>query len=615
VAQPPTRDLTGAESDAPRTRIPIAAIAVVGFGSLVAVAVGVVLYLGISSAATNTRELLQSQGEAMIDIIERNIDSQLLPAVAQSRWISRSIEDASLDLSASDELDAFMFGSLAGTPQVSGIAIVDSDARSRRWGRELREFVDENWANRPGILTWLDVGAKQDGPSWRAPFWTDTLDTTVLLHDTPLRRNGQFIGMLGQVLPIADLSRQLLAVQARTAMVPFILYGRQRVLAHPQLLNWRPSAAAATQAPLPKLDEVGDAVLERIWSPNTKSVFMLRDIQRTSASGVQIGETFYVYLYREIHRYGDEPWIIGAYINTDVNGGAEFERLVSAVFVGVTVLILSVLIAGYAGTRLSKPIQVLSRAASIVELHGLDSVPQLAGSRIRELDDATRSFNQMVSGLRDRELVRQTLGRFVPETVAQSLLLDGGRLEAVQTEATVLFCDLQGFTALTELLGPSGIMSLLNEYFEEMVAILERHNGVVTQFQGDAILATFNVPSADPQHAANALRAALEMRRAVSEHRYGGQKVDNRIGVNTGSVVAGAVGAKGRLSYTVHGDAVNLAARLEALNKELGTRVLVSAHTASSVVGFHLRPVGETVARGQSTAVAMFELFDEPPTC
>ena len=136
-----------------------------------------------------------------------------------------------------------------------------------------------------------------------------------------------------------------------------------------------------------------------------------------------------------------------------------------------------------------------------------------------------------------------------------------------------------------------------------MVEILERHRGVVTQFQGDAILATFNVPVPDPAHAANALRAAMEMQDATRHREFAGQRIGSRIGINTGPLVAGAVGAKGRLSYTVHGDAVNLAARLEALNKELGTRILVSGATAEQVEGFDLEPMGEVGVRGQTERV------------
>jgi class 3 adenylate cyclase len=147
-----------------------------------------------------------------------------------------------------------------------------------------------------------------------------------------------------------------------------------------------------------------------------------------------------------------------------------------------------------------------------------------------------------------------------------------------------------------------------------MVEILERHRGVVTQFQGDAILATFNVPVRDPDHAANAVRAAIEMQRMVREHTFAGHRIEHRIGINTGPVVAGAVGAEGRLSYTVHGDTVNLASRLEALNKTYGSSVLMSNTTAAVLHDFPLDAVGEVMVRGQSRPVTLFALRLEAET-
>lgn len=141
-----------------------------------------------------------------------------------------------------------------------------------------------------------------------------------------------------------------------------------------------------------------------------------------------------------------------------------------------------------------------------------------------------------------------------------------------------------------------------------MVEILEQHGGVVTQFQGDAILATFNVPVSDPAHASHAVRAADAMLTSVAGSEYAGERLNIRIGINTGNVVAGAIGARGRLNYTVHGDAVNLAARLEAMNKEFGTRLLISDFTAAQLEGFELAAIGKTTARGQSQSLEVFTL-------
>jgi class 3 adenylate cyclase len=139
-----------------------------------------------------------------------------------------------------------------------------------------------------------------------------------------------------------------------------------------------------------------------------------------------------------------------------------------------------------------------------------------------------------------------------------------------------------------------------------VVAIIERHGGVITQFQGDAILAVFNLPLPDRDHAAQALRAALEIVRVCDEKSFAGVRARNRIGLTTGRVVAGAVGSSGRLSYTVHGNAVNLAARIEAANKDYGTRILLSEKTAERCPGFKLRKVADAEIRGYAEPVGLF---------
>ncbi len=611
-----------------RLRLPITAIAVVGLGALVALAVGVSLYLGLSSATENTRRLMTQRSEALVDDLERRIVSQLQPVARQARWAVEQIERGYVKLDDPRALNQFMHGALGALPQIEGIAITAPDGLSRGWKASSVQPLVEDWSGRPGIMAWLAAGASRTGSRWQAPVWTATLGTTILLLDTPIRVDGRFAGLFSQAVTISDLSRYIASVGAETGVIPFILHGRDHVLAHPLLISWTPSVTERDQ-PLVTVEALGDPVLERIRTPDHRDLYLLGGMAGASSSGVTVGDDYYVFLYRDIDRYGPEPWTIGAYVNTGTSDvgewlagivraalsgsfantgtseGDELERVIAAVLAGFAVLVLSVALAAWLGARASRPIRALAAAARSIETRGFDGAPPLPPSRVAELDDANRSFNRMVAGLKESELVRETLGRFVPTDVARTLLTEGGELSPRRSEATVLFCDLEGFTALTEDLGPDGIVELLNDYFEVMVGILERHRGVVTQFQGDAILATFNVPVPDPDHAANALRAAVEMQDAARRRVFAGQRIGNRIGIDTGRLVAGAVGAKGRLSYTVHGDAVNLAARLEALNKELGTRILVSGATAERVDGFDLEPMGEVGVRGRTGRVAI----------
>ena len=209
----------------------------------------------------------------------------------------------------------------------------------------------------------------------------------------------------------------------------------------------------------------------------------------------------------------------------------------------------------------------------------------------------------------EKRTLSEVFGRYVPPAVADALIDDKGMLEPVEREATILFLDIAGFTDLTEKAGPRGIVKILNDYFDDVARIISEHGGVITQFQGDAVLATFNVPLENPDHPARAVRAAT----AIQEATRADHDLTVRIGICTGPVIAGNVGGGGRQSYTVHGATVNLAARLEGLNKQYGTQILLSRATAERVErdgqtpgvpaigGF--RTVGKTEVRGFAESV------------
>ena len=587
-----------------RYRIPITAITVFGTSCLLALSIGIVLYLGFNQAAQSTRQLWADRAETLIDSMEQSLDARLGPIRDQANWVARDVTDLS-DLPSYDE---YMYGVLAATPQVAGVALIMPDGNARRWHRDERKAITEDWSDKPWITDYINLVKTAKSPVWREPIFTETVNSSTLLHDIPLHNaSGEFIGIFAQIVTVQELSAHLTRNYTDTGITPFVLYNRDYVLAHPAINT------GSLQQPLSSLDELGDLILKRIWAPDEESPFIEKNLQDTNASGIFWGEDYYLFLHRDITNFGPAPWTIGAYLNTSLRTNEDRKNILQALAVGLGVLVLSIIASILVGRMISTPVKEVVRAANAIDAGELDSIPPLGGSHIRELDDAGNAFNSMVSGLREREMIRETLGRFVPEKVASSLLAGGGDIPVQQTEATILFCDIEAFTALTEVLGPVKIVEVLNAFFSAMVDTLEQHGGVVTQFQGDAILATFNVPVTDDQHAHNAIQAALEMLSCVADSKFDGEKLNIRIGINTGSVVAGAIGAKGRLNYTVHGNAVNLAARLEALNKEYRTRLLVSESSAAQVDAFELTRVGEITARGQSKAIEIFTI-DLPTT-
>jgi adenylate cyclase len=224
---------------------------------------------------------------------------------------------------------------------------------------------------------------------------------------------------------------------------------------------------------------------------------------------------------------------------------------------------------------------------------------------------ARQTVRRQLEAERDMTAVSQMFGRFVPKAVVDSMIAGKGTLDPVERQATVLFTDLAGFTALTEARGPRAIVDILNAYFDAATEIIGKHNGVVTQFQGDAILAIFNVPFEDEQHAQLAFDAATDLLEMVQNKTFAGEDLAIRVGINTGPLIAGNVGGGGRQTYTVHGDAVNLAARLENLNKEYGTSLLISQSTADQLVNTDIQKIGETVVRGLSEPVGLFTCASE----
>lgn len=204
--------------------------------------------------------------------------------------------------------------------------------------------------------------------------------------------------------------------------------------------------------------------------------------------------------------------------------------------------------------------------------------------------------------------ISQLFGRFVPEAVATAMIRQEGTLDPVEREATVLLADVEGFTGLTETKGAEAIVDIFNAYFEAASEVIGKHNGVVTQFIGDAVLATFNVPATDPQHRQRGVDAAVDLLRLVRSSDFAGERLSIRVGVATGVVIAGNVGGGGRASYTVYGEAVNLAARLEALNKEQGTSILISGATAEGVAARQREKVGQTSVRGVRELVDIYTI-------
>ena len=238
--------------------------------------------------------------------------------------------------------------------------------------------------------------------------------------------------------------------------------------------------------------------------------------------------------------------------------------------------------------------------------------PVAAGSLALFFGTAYRYF---VEG-REKRQVARLFGRYVSKDVYSQLMAHPERAElgGARREMTVLFSDIRGFTSVTERGDPEELVGQLNEYFSRMVTIVFRNKGTVDKFVGDMVMALFSAPLDDPEHAENGVRTAIEMVQELADLNRGWAargmtQLDIGIGVNSGDMIAGNIGSSSIMSYTVIGDNVNLGARLESLNKDYRTSIIISEHTARRLQGrYALRPLGEVVVKGKSVPVGISEV-------
>ncbi|AFM12420.1 adenylate/guanylate cyclase domain-containing protein [Turneriella parva] len=278
-------------------------------------------------------------------------------------------------------------------------------------------------------------------------------------------------------------------------------------------------------------------------------------------------------------------------------------QITAALIAGIIILVALILVYFFAKT-ISEPVRELRDAAE--KIKSGDYHLRLTPRSGDEVGALTQSFNEMAVGLEEREKLKGALGKFVNPEIAEKAMKGELKLGGERRTATIFFSDIRSFTAISEQLQPEEVVEFLNAYMTIMVKIIGDHNGIVDKFIGDAIMAVWGVPESKGNDALNAVNATIEMRRALLEFNKGRGSAKKPIikigcGLNTGAVLAGQIGSEDRLDYTVIGDAVNLASRVETLNKPFGTDILISQDTYNVVKNdFDCEPMQKIKVKGKS---------------
>lgn len=281
------------------------------------------------------------------------------------------------------------------------------------------------------------------------------------------------------------------------------------------------------------------------------------------------------------------------------------------------VLLLSILAVWFFSKTVSRPVMALVDASHKIEKGAYDL--EIEATTQDELGLLTKSFAAMGRGLAERERIKETFGKFVNREIAEQALTGRLELGGVRRTATIFFSDIRSFTAISEKLAPEAVVEFLNEYMTRMVDCIEKTHGVVDKFIGDAIMGVWGAPVTQGSAAKDAylaIQAMLMMRSSLLEFNKGRGSADKPVirigcGLNTGPCLAGQIGSAQRMEYTVIGDAVNLASRIEALNKPFGTDILISENTLKLVADYVVvEPMPPIKVKGKEAPLQIYALIN-----
>jgi adenylate cyclase len=525
---------------------------------------------------------------------------------------------------------------------------VDADGQ---WHRRVFRWTDAGWKfdqefpwdnydprRRPFYRAGQDALTAGRPQAWTPTyqFWQDrpgdrlTIGVTCA---TPVTNSvGRLQGVWGVDLDTLSLCHDLEVINPEVPGYPFIVEegtnGTRRVIAHPDRSMVVDPGTGMLVGDVSQIrDEAVKAMLQ--WIPGRFATLASQPVHSTdplrlsevARDSVSARTRTFEFIFHGTNYMGGffiagpkERILIGMVIPKNEVMGRVNQNVVWFFATFAAVLAASVPGIYWLARRASRPLVELQREAHAVgRLELAPSDPPL--SRIREIRELGRAMALMKTNLR-------SFRKYVPADLVGDLVRSGreAMLGGERINATVYFSDIAGFTPVAEQLRPEEVVEHLGNYLQAMSDGVARHGGTVDKFIGDAVMAFWNAPRPNPSHAADACRAALANQRLLDrlngEWRAAGKPVFlTRIGLHTGPVVVGNIGSEHRMNYTVIGDTVNLASRLENMNKLYGTRILISETTrAAAGEAISARPVDRASVKGKTTAVIVHELLGEAET-
>jgi adenylate cyclase len=315
---------------------------------------------------------------------------------------------------------------------------------------------------------------------------------------------------------------------------------------------------------------------------------------------------------KEVATIGSKPWTLLVGIDAS-EALAPIHSLTVEFAIGlVAILLACILLSRQLAVSIRQPVQHLVHFAADVGKGDLQKRVAIGGRD--EMGQLGGALNRMVTGLEERDRVKEIFGRYVTAKVSEKILQGNLNLGGELRNLTVLISDIRNFTAMSESMAAEEVVAFLNDYFSEMVEAVFEESGVLDKFIGDGLLAVYGSLDETPDHPRRAVRTALRMQARVEKINreraaVGKPPIAIGIGIHTDEVVVGNIGSRRRLEYTVIGDGVNTCSRIESLNKEFGTTILITESTHAALGDeFECRPMPEAHLKGKTHAPKVYEV-------
>ncbi|WP_422376935.1 adenylate/guanylate cyclase domain-containing protein [Roseibium sp.] len=586
-------------------------------GTFVLITAAAILLIQAFTSSTVVRQLGGEIVDIGMDSAEIAFVEQLHAVTEASEYTALSWEAGELPFDDPDLLVTYLFGVLAPVQQVSFLVMVDDqdlgvdvdrgDADGKLLGGDVDLAKDI-----PELIKLTDQARQDKEPFWSAPLYMKERKHTYFVYVRPLYEDTTYRGSLMVGMSLDRMSEITWYISTDDINVFLMKEDSHDIIAHPTLDQAFDSLSESM--PLFPVKHVPDAFLARFEQmPKLDNAsFDLGEDLDLHVGHTEDGQKRFVVLEQKNENLLGLPARIG------VHFPAEFldqplQQVLFAVLVGTGLLFISLIGAVLLAQRIARPVQRASSAAKEVANLNLAAVPPLPSSVIRELDDLSKGFNAMVGGL-------TAFNRYVPTTLVQKLLSEG-RADAPpeEREVAVLFTDIAGFTSASEGMSATETAAFVNHHLSLLGAEITREGGTIDKYIGDSVMAFWGAPERLENAAAPAARAALAMARAVMTDNQarierGELPVRFRIGLHMGPLVVGDIGAPERVNYTVIGDTVNAASRLESLGKEIDATaevVILASEEIARKLGEDLaqQPIGPQKVKGKAEPLNVVRLL------